>query len=155
MDAACSAPFHPTITFIIITYDYHNRLIVISVILQVDYYLTDGHGIDEAFRKSHFIQLAERDEFVAQLFERVRPSLQTTLRTVGIRSAPSVRKSDLAALDQIIDQDAPSLRRAATKAGTLTGTTPGVVRGGAAASASSATAAGSGTAASGSDGVKR
>jgi hypothetical protein len=83
---------------------------------RAEYYL-DGPGLDEAFRRVYYLQLAERDEFVLQLWERVRPQLATALRTLGIRGAPAAKRSELAALDAIVEAEVPALRRKATKAG--------------------------------------
>lgn len=88
-------------------------------------YFMDGPGMDEAFRRTHYLQLADRDEFVSQLYERARPQLQTTLRTLGILGAPAVKRADLASLDSIIKDSVPDLRRAATKAGMLYGSDHG------------------------------
>jgi hypothetical protein len=79
----------------------------------------DGPGLDDVFRRVYFMQLADRDEFVAQLWERVRPQLQTALRTLGLRGVPFARRGDLQALDDIVDKEVPALRQAATKAGAL------------------------------------
>ena len=99
----------------------------VSKILQKKFdYIVEGTGLDEIFRKVHVLPLAERDEFISQLYERIRPQLQTTLKTFGIRNSPSVKRSDLTALDTIIDIDTPNLRKASTKAGFLSGTTPGM-----------------------------
>lgn len=83
-----------------------------------EHYL-DGPGLDEAFRRVHFLQLAERDEFCAQLWERVRPQLASTLRTLGFAAVPMARRSDLQALDEVIEREVPALRQAASKAGAL------------------------------------
>lgn len=88
---------------------------------RADYYI-EGPGLDDAFRRVHYLQLAEKDEFVSQLWDRVRPGLQTCLRTLGIRAAPSAKRSDMQQLDDIIDKEVPALRRAATK---LTSLMPG------------------------------
>jgi hypothetical protein len=58
---------------------------------------------------------------VLQLWERVRPQLQTSLRTLGITGVPFARRADLAALDDIIDVQVPELRKAATKVGAVSG----------------------------------
>ena len=85
---------------------------------RADYYI-DGPGLDNVFRRLHYLQLAEKDEFVAQLWERVRPQLQTALRTLGLRGVPFARRADLQALDDIVEKEVPALRLAATKAGAL------------------------------------
>lgn len=85
---------------------------------RAEYYI-EGPGLDEAFRRTHFLQLAERDEFVAQLWERTRGPLRTALRTVGIRSLPAPSRRELDSIDTILSERVPALRRAATKAGAL------------------------------------
>ena len=55
-------------------------------------------------------QVATKDESVTQVWERVRGPLRQALRTLGISSVPTARRSELAALDQIINRDVPELR---------------------------------------------
>lgn len=86
---------------------------------RADWYINGG-GLDEVFRRAHYVQLAEQDEFVKQLWDRVRPQLQTAFRTMGIRGAPAVKRSELADLDRIIDVEVPELRKASSKARALT-----------------------------------
>jgi hypothetical protein len=85
---------------------------------RTDYYI-EGPGLDEAFRRAHYMQLAEKDEFIVQLWDRVRPKLQNCLRTLGFRSAPSARRADIQALDEVIDIQVPKMRSFATKTGAL------------------------------------
>lgn len=99
----------------------------VNKLLQKKFYnIVDGPGLDDVFRKTHVLPLAERDEFSSQLYERVRPQLQTTLRTFGIRGIPSIKRTDIVALDNVINVEIPNLRRASTKAGFLSGVTPGM-----------------------------
>jgi hypothetical protein len=101
-------------------------------------YYVEGPGLEEAFRRTHFLSLAERDEFTGQLWERVRTPLRTALRTLGLRALPAPKRSELAAIDAIVSESVPSLRRAATKAGALFPERPSA---GAAAAADAAVAA--------------
>lgn len=112
-------------------------------------FFLDGPGLDEAFRRTHYIQVrvivsldeplcteaacvlhtamlatpqvATKDESVIQVWERVRGPLRIALRTLGIASVPTARRSELSALETIINKDIPELRAAATRAGTLLG----------------------------------
>jgi len=79
--------------------------------------LTDGEarGLDELWRASYFMALAERDDFVVSLWEQVRPRLLESLRTFGLHRVPKVSSSDLAALEQTWEVTVPELRRAASK----------------------------------------
>ena len=64
-------------------------------------------------------QVATKDESVLQVWERVRGPLRNALRTLGISKVQTAKRSDIAALDKIIDHDVPELRSAATRAGIL------------------------------------
>ncbi len=75
-----------------------------------------GPGLDAAFARTHHL---EADEFTTQMWFRLRPSLQASLRTLGIGRLPPLRRADLAALDAVLDGDVPSLRRAATRANAM------------------------------------
>ena len=81
--------------------------------------ITDGAGLDEAFRRCHYLALSERNEVVSQLWERVRPQLQRSVRGLGFRGLASAKRYELSALDEIIDKRVPELRAAASKAGAL------------------------------------
>jgi hypothetical protein len=87
-------------------------------------FLLDGPGLDDAFRRTHFLQIASRDEGVQQLWERARGPLRNTLRMLGVRGVPAATRSELAALDRIISRDVPELRAAATKTTSLHNATP-------------------------------
>lgn len=76
-------------------------------------------GLEAMFRKQHFMQLAERDDFVVSLWERVRPQLFATIRTFGLLGLPSVSASELHELDRIAGEEVTRLRRAASKAAAM------------------------------------
>ena len=82
-------------------------------------HLFSSEGLDEVFRQSHVVSLAQNDEFIVSLWERVKPQLQVALRTMGPRGIPKVSSSDFADLDDVIDAQVPLLRKAATKAGSI------------------------------------
>lgn len=87
-------------------------------------HMLDGPGLDDAFRRVHYLQLARRDEFVLNLWERVRPHLASTIRTLGLGAVPFARSSELKALDDILEREVPALRAAASKAGALVAPAP-------------------------------
>lgn len=84
-------------------------------------YLIEGPGLDEAFRRTHFLEIAARDEGVLQLWERARGPLRNALRTLGIRGVPTAKRSEISSLDRIISKDVPELRSAATKVNSMLG----------------------------------
>jgi len=61
------------------------------------------------------MQLAERDDFVVSLWERVRPQLLGTIRTFGLLGLPAVGPAELKELDRIAGEEVTRLRRAASK----------------------------------------
>ena len=75
----------------------------------------DGKGLDEVFRRVHFRALAERDDFVVSLWDRVRPQMLDAVRTFGLAGLPRVRKAELDALEDIVSNVVPRLRKAASK----------------------------------------
>lgn len=81
--------------------------------------LVEGPGLEEAFRRVYYLQLAEKNENVAQVWERVQPTLRNALKTLGIQGLGSVRRSDLQALDDILDTRVPRMRQRATKSTSL------------------------------------
>ena len=82
-------------------------------------HIVDGPGLDEAFRRTHFFALSERNEVTSQLWERVRPQLQRGLKGRGLRGVQSAKRADLASLEAILTTHVPALRAAASKAGAL------------------------------------
>ncbi|KAG9412968.1 EH domain-containing protein 1 [Aphanomyces cochlioides] len=75
--------------------------------------LTSEDGLTTHFRRLYGRQLAERDEFVFSIWRRVLPSLQVALNTLGFSKLPKVKPSELNALQTIIQEDVPRLRRQA------------------------------------------
>jgi hypothetical protein len=70
-------------------------------------------GLDAAFERRHALEVAEQDEFVLALWWRVRPQLQTALRTLGLEQVPRLAKADVEALDAVLHVEVPALRRLA------------------------------------------
>lgn len=79
----------------------------------------EGPGLEVAFRSLHAAQIAEKDEFTTQIFERVRPQTVAALQTKGIRGCPGASRSELQALENLIEKEVPALRRSASKAASL------------------------------------
>ncbi|ETW09803.1 hypothetical protein, variant [Aphanomyces invadans] len=75
--------------------------------------LTSEDGLTQHFRRLYGRQLAERDEFVFSIWRRVLPSLQVALNTLGFSKLPKVKPAELKALQSIVNDDIPRLRRQA------------------------------------------
>ena len=74
--------------------------------------LSDG-GLDRCFEKSHVTAVSDRDEFALSLWKRVRPQVHVALSTLGVDGVARVESADIAALDKVLDEDVPALRRRA------------------------------------------
>lgn len=82
-------------------------------------HMFSSEGLDAAFRARHMVSIAQKDEFIVSLWDRVKPQLQVALRTMGPRGLPKVTSSDFSALDKLVSREVPQLRKAATKAGSI------------------------------------
>ena len=81
--------------------------------------LLSSSGLDKVFRERYVVALAQHDEFIVSLWDRVKQPLQTALRTMGANKIPKVSGFDLDDLDRVIEEEVPHLRKAATKAGSI------------------------------------
>lgn len=73
--------------------------------------LASDVGLDGLFEKLFATEVSERDEFVRSLWRRARPSLQSALAATHLPTMPAVSVDDLKALDDILSQKVPELRR--------------------------------------------
>jgi hypothetical protein len=84
--------------------------------LQTELLSNKGAGLDQVFRREYFRALAEGDDSVVSMWNRVRPHVAQAIATLGLWQIPSVSHSSLDKLSTIVASDVPSLRRAAGKA---------------------------------------
>ena len=61
--------------------------------------------------------VSDRDEFALALWKRVRPQVHVALSTLGVHKVRKVDKDELLALDRVIDEEVPALRRRAGGSG--------------------------------------
>jgi len=81
--------------------------------------LCSNEGLTRLFQKTHMRELADQDQFIVALWERVRPQLAQTLKLTGSLSAlPKVTSSDERQVDEILTKEVPYLRRLAAPAPT-------------------------------------
>mmetsp|Transcript_14787 Transcript_14787/g.20972 ORF Transcript_14787/g.20972 Transcript_14787/m.20972 type:complete len:581 (+) Transcript_14787:216-1958(+) len=67
-----------------------------------------------SFQRTHSREVSEADEFTSSVWQRIRDPLMVSLRTVGLDNTPTVGSKDIYALNQILDEDIPRLRRLAS-----------------------------------------
>ncbi len=71
-------------------------------------------SIESVFRRLYAKRIAEKDEFTIALWHRVNEHLKLGLSAAELQALPSISKSDIGRLDQILDTDVPNLRRNAS-----------------------------------------
>ncbi|KAE9296240.1 hypothetical protein PF008_g24054 [Phytophthora fragariae] len=86
---------------------WHNS----TVMAQLERDLLHEDSLGELFRRRYGRQLAEGDEYVMSLWKRVLPSLQVAAHTLGFSKLPKLKSSEIAALDNIVSNEIPALRR--------------------------------------------
>ncbi|EGZ11424.1 hypothetical protein PHYSODRAFT_304910 [Phytophthora sojae] len=86
---------------------WHNS----TVMAQLERDLLHEDSLGELFRRRYGRQLAEGDEYVLSLWKRVLPSLQVAAHTLGFSKLPKLKSSEIAALDNIVSNEIPELRR--------------------------------------------
>ena len=75
-------------------------------------HLTSREGLDNLFRETHMLNLAEGDEFLEALWDRrVRTEVLKAVKTLGPAGIPSLSSSELGEIDEIIVEEVPGLRK--------------------------------------------
>ncbi|KAF4320020.1 hypothetical protein BBO99_00004219 [Phytophthora kernoviae] len=86
---------------------WHNS----TVLTQLERDLLLEESLGELFRRRYGRQLAEGDEYVLSLWKRVLPTLQVAVHTLGFNKLPKLKSSEIAALENIVNNEIPELRR--------------------------------------------
>ena len=74
--------------------------------------VTSIDGLNNLFRETHVMNIAEGDEFLEALWERrVRTQLELALKTLGPENIPTLTSSDLQSLDDIVNKECSQLRK--------------------------------------------
>ena len=76
--------------------------------------LTSIEELSASFQRTHPQEVSEADEFYSAIWARIRDPLRLSLWRTGLGDFPSVRKSDVAKLQNILDEEIPRLRRMAS-----------------------------------------
>jgi len=75
--------------------------------------LSSSEGLTALFQKTHIRELADGDQFIISLWERVRPQLKQTLAIEALSALPKVHSSEMNQIEEIISKEVPYLRRLA------------------------------------------
>eukprot|EP00984_Skeletonema_dohrnii_P025253 scaffold14368_cov214-Skeletonema_dohrnii-CCMP3373.AAC.4 len=76
--------------------------------------LTSIEELSASFQRTHPQEVSEADEFYSAIWARIRDPLRLSLWRTGLSDFPAVSKSDVAKLQNILDEEIPRLRRLAS-----------------------------------------
>ena len=75
-------------------------------------HVTSREGLNNLFRETHVLNIAEGDEFLEALWDRrVRKQLELALKTLGPDGVPQLSSRNLSELDNIVNNECASLRK--------------------------------------------
>lgn len=70
--------------------------------------------LSASFQRTHSREISQADEFTASVWQRIREHLRMALQSEGLATYPSMSKSEIQYLRQILDEEIPKLRRLAS-----------------------------------------
>lgn len=76
-------------------------------------FLQEDHALELLFRKRFAREIAERDESVLSVWQRVKPQVRAAVENFGLLKIPKATSANIRALDDVIDNRVPRLRKAA------------------------------------------
>ena len=76
--------------------------------------LTSQDGLNRAFQHSYPREIAEADEFITSIWQRIREPMRLSLSAIGVENLVTVKSSEIDALKSILDENIPQLRRKAS-----------------------------------------
>ena len=75
-------------------------------------HLSSKEGLNNLFRETHMLNLAEGDEFLEALWDRrVRTEVLKAVKTLGPGGIPSLSSAETQYIDNIVDDEVPELRK--------------------------------------------
>lgn len=86
----------------------------LSKLKDVEEQLTSVEELSASFQRTHPQEVSEADEFYSAIWARIRDPLRLSLWRNGLSEFPAVSKSDVAKLQNILDNEIPRLRRLAS-----------------------------------------
>ena len=85
-----------------------------SKLKDVEEQLLSVEELSASFQRTHPQEVSEADEFYSAIWARIRDPLRMSLWRTGLSDFPAVKKSDVAKLQSILDDEIPRLRRLAS-----------------------------------------
>ena len=76
--------------------------------------LVSQDGLSKAFQNTHTREIAEADEFIASVWQRIREPLRLSLDALGIEHLPTISSTEIDSMRHILDEKIPKLRRDAS-----------------------------------------
>ena len=76
--------------------------------------LVSQDGLSKAFQNTHTREIAEADEFIASVWQRIREPLRLSLDALGIEDLPTISSTEIDSMRHILDEKIPKLRRDAS-----------------------------------------
>lgn len=80
----------------------------------VERQLVSAEELSASFQRTHAREISEADEFTTSVWQRIRDPLRLSLQSIGLANMPSVSQSDLDAMNKILEEDIPRLRKVAS-----------------------------------------
>jgi len=76
--------------------------------------LSSDDGLTKAFKQTYTREIAEADEFIASIWQRVKESLKLGISAIGVENLPSVSPSEFDEMKTTLNERIPALRRKAS-----------------------------------------
>ena len=75
-------------------------------------HLTSREGLNNLFRETHMLNLAEGDEFLEALWDRrVSTEVLKAVKTLGPAGIPSLSNAEMRQIDEFVEEEVPGLRK--------------------------------------------
>ena len=83
-----------------------------SVVDNSKKHVTSKDGLNQLFRETHVMNIAEGDEFLQALWDRqVRDQLELAIKTLGPENIQALSNTELQSLDDIVNKECAALRK--------------------------------------------
>jgi len=90
------------------------RLFNNTKISEAEAQLITSEELSISFQRTYSREIADADEFVANVWQRIREPLKMSLKSFGLANFPSIGSSEMYELQRILDEEIPRLRRNAS-----------------------------------------
>lgn len=76
--------------------------------------LLTSEQLTRSFQRTHAREIRDADEFTSSLWQRIKEPLRSSLESVGLGNAEKVSADEIRALERILEEEIPELRRKAS-----------------------------------------